>query len=576
MLQRITNFFASPEDQDPIFIRLTRNILIFTLIATVLSMIVVTATANSRALVITISALAAASLLEGIALLLVILRGSLMMAKLVVPTALVIAITIIALSTNTIHDVSVVAYPVIIIIAAFLQGRRAFSVTTPLAVVAIAMLGILDMLGLSKSPLRDRTGLDDIIVGIVFMLVSSGMLSVLIGRLRAALATAEANEQAQTKTNRALRDLQTSLEQRVEERTNELQQRGTELEIANRQIQRRATQLEALAQVMQAITSVRDLKELLPQIATVISEKFGFYHVGVFLVDEVNQYAVLSATNSLGGRRMLERKHRLRVGAEGIVGYVTSTGEPRVAMDVGKDSVFFNNPDLPDTHSEMALPLRSEGQVVGALDVQSTETAAFTNEDIQMLSLLANQVSLAIENARLFDETRSALAEAEAVSRQFIRDAWARVPVEHHLVGYRHGIAGTSPLTQAIDLADLGRNNNQSRLTEADQVVVPIQLRGEVIGSLVIQSPAGEDFGQDQFDLIKAVAERVALSAENARLFEETTRRAERERLVSDITSRIRSVNDPQTMVQTAVEELRKALGATRVEVVPQSVKGIE
>jgi GAF domain-containing protein len=257
------------------------------------------------------------------------------------------------------------------------------------------------------------------------------------------------------------------------------------------------------------------------------------------------------------------------VGEEGIVGFVTATGEPRIAMDVGSDPVFFNNPDLPGTHSELALPLRMENQVVGALDVQSTEIGVFTEEDVQMLSLLADQVSLAIETARLFDETRVALAEAEAISRQFTREAWSRLPVEHQLIGYRYSIAGASPLLEPVDLPEKARG----RQAEAGQVAVPIQLRGETIGTLVIQSPSGEELNQDQLDLIRAVAERVALSAENARLFEETTRRAERERLVTDITGKIRSNTDPQAMVQTAIDELRKALGATRVEVIPQAVR---
>jgi GAF domain-containing protein len=331
-----------------------------------------------------------------------------------------------------------------------------------------------------------------------------------------------------------------------------------------------------LAQVVQAITSIRDLQELLPRITTVISENFGFYHVGIFLLDEVHQYAILSAANSRGGKKMLERSHRLRVGEEGIVGYVTSSGEPRVAMDVGKDPVFFNNPDLPETHSEMALPLKSGSRIVGALDVQSREVGAFRDEDIQMLGLLANQVSLAIENARLFDETKIALAEAEAVSRQFTREAWGRLPAEQKLIGYRYSIAGAAPLAEPINLTEPGKGKGQAKPTETSQVVVPIELRGETIGTLVVQSPSAGRLNQDQLDLIKAVAERVALSAENARLFEETTRRAERERLVSDITGRIRSMNDPQAMIQTAIEELRKVLGATRVEVIPQAVKGAE
>jgi len=365
-----------------------------------------------------------------------------------------------------------------------------------------------------------------------------------------------------------------TLEQRVSERTAELTERTAELEAANRKVRARAAQLEALAQVAHTAAAVRDLRELLPQIASAISENFGFYHVGVFLLDEAQEYAVLSATNSEGGRKMLERKHRLRVGQEGIVGYVTSSGNPRIAMDVGKDAVFFDNPELPDTHSEMALPLKSENRVIGALDVQSTERGAFANEDIQMLSLLADQVSLAIENARLFDETRGALAEAEVISRQFTREAWGHVPTENKLLGYRYNVAGAVPLNEPLDLSDLGKRKSRENQRDVNQVVVPIALRGETIGMLVVQSPSTDKLNQEQIDLIKAVAERVALSAENARLFEETTRRAERERLVTDITGKIRSVNDPQAMIQTAMEELRKALGASRVDIVPQAVKG--
>ncbi len=112
--------------------------------------------------------------------------------------------------------------------------------------------------------------------------------------------------------------------------------------------------------------------------------------------------------------------------------------------------------------------------------------------------------------------------------------------------------------------------------TETSQVLVPIELRGETIGMLAVQTPSIDALSQDQIDLIKAVAERVALSAENARLFDETSRRAERERMVSDITSKIRSVNDPDLMIKTAMEELRNALGVSRVEVIPQVIKGHE
>jgi len=370
-----------------------------------------------------------------------------------------------------------------------------------------------------------------------------------------------------------IQSLISGLESRVAERTGDLENRSKELEVANLRIRRRAAQFEALAQVTQSITSIRDLQALLPRITAVVSENFGFYHVGIFLLDEISEYAVLIAANSAGGKRMLERSHRLRVGEEGIVGYAASTGKPRIALDVGQDAVFFNNLDLPETHSEMALPLISKNIIVGVLDVQSIEVAAFTNEDIQMLSLLADQVSLAIENARLFDETRKALAEAEMMTRRTTREAWARLPEQQKLLGFRYDVAGASPLKQLVKLAGSGQDEGKGKKAPTNQTVVPIELRGEVIGDLVVQSPVGNSWSKDEIDLIKAVAERVALSAENARLFEETTARADRERLVSEITSKIRSNNDPQSMIQTAIQELRSALGASRVEVIPQAGK---
>jgi GAF domain-containing protein/HAMP domain-containing protein len=368
-----------------------------------------------------------------------------------------------------------------------------------------------------------------------------------------------------------IRGLIGGLESRVAERTKDLEVQSRELESANQRMQRRAAQFEALAQVTQGIISIRDLQDLLPRITTVISNNFGFYHVGIFLLDEISEYAVLIAANSSGGQRMLARHHRLRVGEEGIVGYASSTGKPRIALDVGQDAVYFNNPDLPGTHSEAALPLISKNIIVGILDVQSTEIAAFTKEDIQMLNLLADQVSLAIENARLFDETRRALAEAELMARRSTREAWSRLPEQQKLLGYRYDVAGASPLKHAVKLA---LDEGKRKKAEPSQTVVPIALRGEVIGELVVQSPSGKTWSADQIDLIKAVAERVALSAENARLFEETTARADRERLVSEITSKIRSNNDPQSMIQTAIQELRAALGASRVDVIPQTATG--
>jgi len=485
-----------------------------------------------------------------------------------------LASTMIALSGSGIRGTAFTSYFVVMLMAGLLLGWKPAIGFTILSIAAGFGLANAENAGIINYVPGPAFGVA--IEGTVLFVFGAIFLYLIISSLRGAVERSNANASELRVSNQQLTELRDELELRVEVRTRELANRNQELDQANSQIHRRATQFEALTQVTQAITSIRDLQELLPHIANVISDRFGFYHVGIFLLDDANEFAVLSAANSEGGKRMLERRHRLRVGEQGIVGNVTLTGNPRVAMDVGVDAVFFDNPELPNTHSEMALPLKSGNLIVGALDVQSTERGAFTEEDIQMLGLLADQVSLAIENARLFDETRRALSEAESISHQLTREAWARMPVENKLLGYRYSIAGSSPLNEPLDLKELGKGKNRVNQKETSQVVVPIELRGETIGTLLVQSPSTDALNQDQIDLIKAVAERVALSAENARLFEETTRRAERERLVSDITGKIRSVNDPQSMIQTAMDELRKALGASKVEVIPQAVKGAE
>ncbi len=150
---------------------------------------------------------------------------------------------------------------------------------------------------------------------------------------------------------------------------------------------------------------------MLTELAQLIGENFGYYHIGIFLLDENKEFAILKAANSTGGKRMLERKHKLKLGQVGIVGYVTASGRPRIALDVGDDAAFFDNPDLPDTRSELALPLRVTDNVIGALDIQSTEPNAFQQEDIEILSILADQVSIAIQNAQSHETTQILLEE---------------------------------------------------------------------------------------------------------------------------------------------------------------------
>jgi len=250
---------------------------------------------------------------------------------------------------------------------------------------------------------------------------------------------------------------------------------------------------------------------------------------------------------------MLSRGHLLEVGKVGIVGFVAGSGTPRIAHDVGADAVFFNNPDLPQTRSELALPLNARGKIIGVLDVQSTKPAAFTEGDVTTLQILADQVALAIDNSRLMSETSQALQELRNLYALQVGEAW-RKKLGDRKIKYsfsRHG----SRTVKNNDLIqpDLGEDPATMR--------VPIIFRGHPLGSITLKKE-GEfsTWTHDEIQVVNTIITQFSLALENARLLEETQRRAERERQISEITARIRSSNDPEVILQTAATELGNAL----------------
>jgi GAF domain-containing protein/HAMP domain-containing protein len=360
-----------------------------------------------------------------------------------------------------------------------------------------------------------------------------------------------------------LKDILGGLEKRVEERT-------TDLQTARLESERRAKQFEAVAEVARAINSTRDLDVLLVQITEVIHREFGFYHIGIFLLDTAREYAVLSASNSSGGHKMLARGHRLKVGETGIVGYVTSTGKPRLALDTGTDAVFFNNPDLPDTHSEVALPLRSSGEIVGALDVQSIETNAFNEDDVRILDTLADQVSIAIQNARQYEETRKALAESEALSRQFIQTGWSSFVRKQRLEGVRHTGAKSTLLYRKPGKGQSEDESDSLQLRPRGRGAIlslPVKLRGQVIGTVDIRSPENRQWEQDELDIVTAIIERSAIAMENARLLTESQKLVAKERTIGDIAAKISGQNEIEDLLKTAAQELARSLPGTQIAI---------
>ena len=318
-----------------------------------------------------------------------------------------LGLSIQAFTADGVKDVIVVGYLAVGLLASIVINWQAGSYLILASIGAIWVLAFSEVNGLIVPHVQDTIGYSrdlSLTFIVIAVLVYFSTTS-----LRDAIRRARESEKDLFETNRQLQELNQSLETRVASRTEEL-------EHAHQRNERRAKLFEAVAQIAHATISNQAMEIVLTELVQLIEENFGFYHIGIFLLDENKEFAILQAANSTGGKRMLERKHKLKLGQVGIVGYVTASGKPRITLDVGDDAAFFDNPDLPDTRSEMALPLRIADDTVGALDIQSTEPNAFQQEDIEVLSILADQVSIAIQSARSHETTQILLREAQKTS----------------------------------------------------------------------------------------------------------------------------------------------------------------
>jgi len=337
----------------------------------------------------------------------------------------------------------------------------------------------------------------------------------------------------------------------LQKKTEELEDASKEAGLINQQlqtqaevIQHRAAQLALSAEVARSVASLHALPELLTTTVQLISERFDYYHAGVFLADDAREWAVLQAANSEGGQRMLARQHRLRIGRQGIVGHVVATGQPRIAQDVGGDTVHYVNPDLPDTRSELALPLSVRGLVIGALDVQSTSTNAFSDEDVRVLQTLADQLGVAIENARLFAATQRNIEELRALQREARRQA----PTlgEAAPLGYRY---------DGVNVAVLGYGEARASDPTPDVLRIPLNVGDEALGVIEIKRQGGEGWSPDDVELTEAIANRMTLALENARLYDQAQARAQQ---MTNLSEAALELTGPQFSLPQLLEAIGK------------------
>lgn len=371
-----------------------------------------------------------------------------------------------------------------------------------------------------------------------------------------------------------LRESIDTLEQRVASRTLDLQ--------------RRSAYLAASAEVSRAAVSMLDPDVLIHQVVDLIRERFDLYYVGLFLVDETTTWAVLRSGTGTAGAAMLARQHRIRIG-EGMIGWSIANAEARVASHAEVDDVRLVNPELPDTRSEAALPLRSRGQVLGALSVQSTYPDAFDAESVSVLQTMVDQVAVAIDNARLLAQAQTALEAERRAYGLASRQDWsrlARARAESGYVGVRQTVEATTDTKEVALLVAQGewspemRAAQRTRQSVAGQqdgmptLAVPILVRDEVVGVLNFSKgegatglTSGGTWTREEITLLEALAGQLGQALDAARLYRQTQLRVAREGAIRAISDQIQRAPDITSLMRITAEALNQALGGSRVYV---------
>jgi GAF domain-containing protein/HAMP domain-containing protein len=410
---------------------------------------------------------------------------------------------------------------------------EALQVITDLQIQSILVSGFAIIFAVSLAYLFSRSISDPLQTLLIsFQKVESGDLST-----RVAPTSSDEISQLAIYFNRMVARLQTlqkDLEKKVEERT---------------------SQLKAINEVSRVTTSILDPEELLKRVVELITKEFGYYYSAVYLLDHTGHWCDLKAATGEAGRVLTESRHRVEATDTNIIGKSIRTRQAQVMVEVRDKATRNNNPLLPYTRSEISLPLLVGDQISGVLDVHSTHAEAFSEQDIETLQNMANQVAISLDNARLFEETRFRLNELNNIQKLYLRDAWTDSNLSHG----------------GISLA-IGKNAHED---EEKLVEFPITLRDQIIGQLKVGGE--ETLSIEDKNWIQAIVAQAALALENARLLEESQSAAVREKFVTEIANKIWASTSIDGVLQTTVRELGQILDATEatIEIDVEESRGI-
>ncbi len=447
----------------------------------------------------------------------------------------------------------------VVVIAGLTLGARAGLIFAGLSTITGLVMLVAKLDNLLGAPLIPLQQPGFLIVAAVILFAGAGLIGLATNGLKEAVERARQNESAQIQANRELEAVRATLAQQVERRTRELQQRSS--------------YLQAVVEVGHATTSILNTAQLMSEAVELIRTQFELYYVGLFILDPSNEWAILRAGTGRAGQAMIARGHRIRYGS-GMVGWCVANAQPRIAADIERDSVRLATPELPETRSEAAFPLRSRGKVLGAMTVQSVQPEAFGETEISTFQSLADQLAIGLDNARLFDESQRALHEAQEATRQTSQGAWEAYLHSGVELSFRYDdgqiISSTGQLPAEEQQAAPGRLATPSkpaaqaslvRAGSPDKISLPIAVRDQAIGQVHFSRGGHrQDWSEDELAILKTIVDQLGIALDSSRLYAETQQRAEQERLVGEITSRMRASLDVEAVLQTAAEEIYQTL----------------
>lgn len=383
------------------------------------------------------------------------------------------------------------------------------------------------------------------------------------------MATGDLSMQVQVSTQDEIGRLAMTFNRMTRQISNLLGGLETQVSERTQELERRAVQLQTAAEVARDASAIQDLNTLLSHAVNLINQRFGYYHAGIFLLDDQSEYAILRASNSEGGQFMLAQGHKLKVGEVGIVGDTTGKGRPHIASDVGSDSAHFAHPLLPETRSEMALPLKIGEKIIGALDVQSKLENAFDEGDISILQIIADQLAVAIRNSQLLAEVQLTVQELQAAYGEFTHRSWRDWSSRAGDYGYRYQGLHIEPVTEeSFEVTEAWESKNPI-ITKSDSqsnLAVPLRLRDVTFGVINLKINTNQ-IPNDLTEIVMDIGDRLALTLDNARLIETTQRTAAREHLITEISTKIRETLDIESVLQTASNEISKSLGLAALDI---------